>query len=1286
MGFLSKIYERRGKGRRQSGVPVSAEKPSAPSEPAPSPAPAPTRRVTRRGGAGSDVSAGASARAADADVAAPDPPDVPADAPDLPNGVPKKPDPFDFDASLDATVGPEEDEAPRPSARSPARRSPGSSRRSPLAGASRSTKSPGEGAFGAARAFIPAPGETTPDPFGATPSKRRRVTFAEVDAYSLGEDDDDDEPDDPAKAAEAHAMEAEPAMAPDAMEPDPAPSSPPPTSFGVFCGAFPTTTGAAASAAAAAAAPSPEWAKRAPSASTSRSPSRSPAVRSPPTASVSASVSVRSPAHSPGAALAAAMGDGSPSPLRGRFAAATAVSGDALADVDEAQYALGGLAPDQPAAGRVASAATLVALAAEPRRRRALAAHGLAPRVLRAALDLGRSVVDGDRGRRGGVIEAALGPDPETTRLAAAALLYLSGVDLPAEETVKAYVDRDLATILAGLLTPSGRAANENGAGPAAAGSTAASGVRGGGFEAALAGGADARAERSIRAALKGLKFLPEEELDARTLALLAAHRALARGEKAAAAATARDAARRAARGANRDRDRDRMDRDEDEGADHDADEGADQDQEGADEAAIREWSELKTSLAERGVMLAVARLADAAAREIHDLGEACFSRPGPGPADPDDGSDTTGRHPDPGGIRTGASPCASPASPAPEAARAAAEAAARDARLASRAMARLFRCARVIEAATFGCTPCASALVTGDLGRPPPRGTMVLVPMRTNEAIASPAPRGAPAGRDAAVAKGPGATPGAEDVAAVMGQIRVRGIHLSPPASPGGAGSKRAHDDEPEDEAAMLKKFRTAEALLLTPSPGAKPPRDGSRCRVGAGAAETDTAAQTDAANAGANANAIAIDVEMDAMSSPPPAGARGVNGSDADTPTFNFSRVAAAVDASIAWLADDADADDSGAGAGGPPGTSRPARWTLVHSLLRALPTLAAAAATATHATDAGATILGVRTARASGLGADPRLAAGTLRAVVCVLTNLTNENPEGCAAVRATGGLETAAALVPWCASLEGLIPGTGPSREAAERAAARAGAARRDPPRGLGPAAAARRAREEAANPAGAGHDMLNSALCLLVNIAELDGDSCRTLRTLEADAGALEERARSGSAGTATGTGTGTGAGAGAGGRRENTRAAAAKKKKAAATQVALASRPLGLVELLAQIFVRSGGAGRLDDGDGGREPGEGPGDGEVTAEMLDARDKESDGLITQAYAALLTAFLIEGQPALRADVVCTLPEGGLASMASVLERFRAFHENLESISEESRASLTRVIRWLRGGN
>jgi hypothetical protein len=189
------------------------------------------------------------------------------------------------------------------------------------------------------------------------------------------------------------------------------------------------------------------------------------------------------------------------------------------------------------------------------------------------------------------------------------------------------------------------------------------------------------------------------------------------------------------------------------------------------------------------------------------------------------------------------------------------------------------------------------------------------------------------------------------------------------------------------------------------------------------------------------------------------------------------------------------------------------------MVHALLRAIPTLAAAAATAAHAVDAGGVVCGVRTSVAGGLGADPRLAAGTLRAAVCVLTNLTNENPAGCAAVRACrGGLETAASLIPWCAALEGLLPGAGP--DAAKRAAAakRAGA-RTEPttsPRSFasrrrgGDAADARQSGDPSggASP-GEGHDMLNAALCFLVNVAETDADARRVLRALDADAGAME---------------------------------------------------------------------------------------------------------------------------------------------------------------------------------
>ena len=215
-------------------------------------------------------------------------------------------------------------------------------------------------------------------------------------------------------------------------------------------------------------------------------------------------------------------------------------------------------------------------------------------------------------------------------------------------------------------------------------------------------------------------------------------------------------------------------------------------------------------------------------------------------------------------------------------------------------------------------------------------------------------------------------------------------------------------------------------------------------------------------------------------------------------------------------------------------------------------------------------------------------------------------------------------------------------------------------------------------------------MLNAAMCVLVNASEVDPEVCGALRVLEADAGALEEFWKALWRNVKGGT---------RGGRK-------------ARNDDGQPVRPLGLVELLAGIFVRSGGAGSVSDKAAGTgKAGDANGDddenkldgarqrvksseehavdGEVTADMLATEtddEREGDGLITQAYSALLTAFLVEGQPALRADVVYVLPEGGLNALASVLERFKTFHENLESISEASHASLTRIIRWLKGGS
>ena len=95
----------------------------------------------------------------------------------------------------------------------------------------------------------------------------------------------------------------------------------------------------------------------------------------------------------------------------------------------------------------------------------------------------------------------------------------------------------------------------------------------------------------------------------------------------------------------------------------------------------------------------------------------------------------------------------------------------------------------------------------------------------------------------------------------------------------------------------------------------------------------------------------------------------------------------------------------------------------------------------------------------------------------------------------------------------------------------------------------------------------------------------------------------------------------------------------------------------------------------------------------VTAEMIKSMSSKNTGedLILQAYSGLLLAFLIEGQPALRADVVSrfasTLHQGDgeprLKPLADTLERFHAFHESVNTLSAKSSERLERVVKWLR---
>ena len=125
-------------------------------------------------------------------------------------------------------------------------------------------------------------------------------------------------------------------------------------------------------------------------------------------------------------------------------------SGDDLADLDEAQYALSGLTRNAPAVGKLTSASTLVRLASDPRSRRVLSAQGLAPRLTLAALQLGR----GARAtHRRGAIDRAAGAVPNRlAKLASASLLYLANLDVRASDAAAAFASDDAALVLATVL------------------------------------------------------------------------------------------------------------------------------------------------------------------------------------------------------------------------------------------------------------------------------------------------------------------------------------------------------------------------------------------------------------------------------------------------------------------------------------------------------------------------------------------------------------------------------------------------------------------------------------------------------------------------------------------------------------------------------------------------------------------------------------------------------------------------------------------------------------------
>ena len=155
---------------------------------------------------------------------------------------------------------------------------------------------------------------------------------------------------------------------------------------------------------------------------------------------------------------------------------------------------------------------------------------------------------------------------------------------------------------------------------------------------------------------------------------------------------------------------------------------------------------------------------------------------------------------------------------------------------------------------------------------------------------------------------------------------------------------------------------------------------------------------------------------------------------------------------------------------------------------------------------------------------------------------------------------------------------------------------------------------------------AGSSLLNAALALLVNIIEVDTSMAGKLRS----------------------------------------------------TMVDIDGKAVSFIDVLTLLFLQSGGAD--DDKDDANDAA----DEHVTAEMIEKHQRDGDDVILQAYTALLLAFLIEDQPAMRAEVTSRFPpSAGLKPLADTLERFHSFHESLNSISAASSDRLVKVVQWLK---
>ena len=366
-----------------------------------------------------------------------------------------------------------------------------------------------------------------------------------------------------------------------------------------------------------------------------------------------------------------------------------------------------------------------------------------------------------------------------------------------------------------------------------------------------------------------------------------------------------------------------------------------------------------------------------------------------------------------------------------------------------------------------------------------------------------------------------------------------------------------------------------------------------------------------------------------------------------------------------------------------------SKKNNWSLARCLIETLPALTLL--TSRSMRPRAKALHGIQTSEYVNPNIDARLSLATLKACVFALTNSTNENTVGAKAAASRDGLHGIIAAVAYFSAMRGCalygeFAGFVPKKDNME---------------GTVPDAY-----KEAAT------ELLHACMCLLVNITEANPRVKQELLQLQLDCspfgtGKAEDFKKKKKKKTSN----------------NGKKVLDDDDEKSASPLVPF---PTVLARIFTHAggakMHRVEDDDDDDDGDDDDQNQDDDGDDEdeeVTVEMLDDDDDATanaavdpsygEDLITQAYSSLLLAFLVENdREALRRTADQALPKGGgkrkrngnarvsgasgesvggtkngVQAMVDTLERFHAFHDTLDAMSASSSESLKRVVEWLK---